>query len=102
MASVRTNPDYIKTLAPYQDQAAAAFGSAASTVSGVAERVSSTHGVVCDVSKSALHNLEEAHNNLARAMQGFSTQLADWLRSAADAYQSTDELAADNLNRQVS
>ncbi|MBY0441264.1 MAG: ESX-1 secretion-associated protein [Mycobacteriaceae bacterium] len=101
MADLRTNPDYIKTLAPHQTQAAAAFGSAAGAISGLAERVSTTHGVVCGVSQSALQNLEEAHNNLAKAMQEFSNQLATWLSKASDAYARTDNLAAENLHRQI-
>lgn len=101
MEDVSVDPDYIQRLAPYQEQAADAFGSAAGVVSGMAHQVSSTHGVVCDGSRAALRNLEEAHNHLAATMQGFSTQLAEWLRTAAYAYGSADDLAAKNLNRQV-
>lgn len=101
MTDLFADPDYIKGLAPYQDQAAAAFDSASGAVSGLAEKVSSTHGVICGGSKRALQEVEDAHNALALAMQKYSSDLAAWLRTAACAYENTDELAAHEVNRQV-
>lgn len=101
MTDLSADPDYIRSLAPSQDAAAEAFGAAASAVSGIAHDVSSTHGVVCGGVKNALKDAEDAHNKLASAMQKYSSELAEWLRTAASAYESTDGLAARNLNRQI-
>ena len=101
MTDLFADPEYIKSLAPFQDQAAEAFASAASAVSGIAHDVSSTHGVVCYGAKDALNRVEDAHNKLAKAMQNYSSELAAWLRTASSAYENTDDVAALNLKRQI-
>ncbi|MBY0443014.1 MAG: ESX-1 secretion-associated protein [Mycobacteriaceae bacterium] len=101
MADVSADPDYIKSVAPYHEQAADVFGLAASTVNGSADKISASHGAICNASKDALKGVEEAHNRLAAAMQQYSTDLAASLRTAADAYQDTDDFAAKHFNRQL-
>ncbi|MBY0440991.1 MAG: ESX-1 secretion-associated protein [Mycobacteriaceae bacterium] len=101
MSELFADPDYIKSLAPYQEEAAAAFGAAASAVSGIADDVHATHGVICYGAQDALKEAEEAHTQLANAMQNYSTELAAWLLTASCAYENTDDVAARNLNRQI-
>lgn len=98
---VSVSPSYLAKLADLQDEAATTFSSAASAVSGLAHTVSSTHGVICDASKGALQSAQDAHNRAAIAMENYSKALSTWLRSAASAYENADEMAAHNLNRQI-
>lgn len=95
------SPDYIRSLAKFHDSAAAAFKAANSAVAGLAETVSTTHTTYADASKAALARAEAAHTKLAAAMQNYSTGIAAWLRQAADAYEGADQLAAENLRKQV-
>lgn len=101
MPTVSVTPSYLQGLAQHQDEAATAFSAAASAVSGMAHKVSASHGVVCDRSKPALRNAEDAHNRLAAAMQKYANDLASWLRSAAYAYESNDDAIAQTMRRQM-
>ena len=101
MVLVSVTPSYLEGLAQHQDQAAATFGTVADAVSGMAHRVSESHGVACSNSKQALQNAEHAHNKLAYAMQDYAKALAGWLRTAAYAYENAEEGITQSMRRQM-
>lgn len=101
LTGISIDPEYINNLAPYHEQAADTFGSAASVVSGSADKISASHGMICNASKDALKNVEEIHNKLAAALQEYSNNLAVSLRTAARSYEGTDSWAAKRLNNQM-
>lgn len=103
MPLVSVTKEYLAVLAQHQREAAATFAEAASAVSGLAHRVWHTHGAICESheARHCLRNVEDAHNRLAYGMQKYANDLADWLTQAAYAYESTDDIAAQNMRRQI-
>ena len=100
-AALAVDPDRIKALAPYHQQAVDTFDAAANSVTGAAETISAAHGRVCDASKDALHNVEQAHNALVATMQKYCAGVAAALPDAAATYERTDEWATKSLASQL-
>ena len=101
MADVEITTEHLKQLADKQDQAAAGSGAAATTASNLKTDVWVTHGVASGPSNAAFTKAANARQDAGLALQKASAMLAEKLRAAATAYDSTDDQTSANLNKQL-
>src|SRR5215813_3375724 len=101
MQDLVVTPNYLDKLATIDDQTSDKTASAAGVASGISTDLWVTHGVICEKSNRALTDAEAARRSLVEAMQSFAHQLALKLGTAADAYSSTDQEMAANIDKQI-
>jgi hypothetical protein len=101
MTYLTVDPKYLKELAKKQDRASAKAGSAAEATSEASKWVWWTHGVISGASNAGVANAEAARRAAGEAMEKTAAHLGLTLRKAAEAYEGTDQDAAENLDKQV-
>jgi len=101
MENLVVNPEHLKGLATTQEVAATKEGAAATAASGIETAVWVTHGVVCGASNVAFTKAEAARRSAGDAMKKTSTNLAEKLRVASTAYESTDQQTGGQIDKQV-
>jgi hypothetical protein len=101
MADVTVTPEHLDKLATAQDQAATQAGTAASAAAGLEVDCWVSHGVVSGASNVAFTKAAEARKSTGEAMSKASTELAAKLRTAKKVYNTTDDQAGKNLDKQM-
>jgi ESX secretion-associated protein EspC/F len=101
MSDLVVAPDYLNQLATIDGQTSDKIGSAAAVATGIKDDVWVTHGMISGESNEALADAEAARRSLVEAMQTYAHDLATKVKAAVDAYVSTDEQAAENIDTQV-
>jgi hypothetical protein len=90
-----------EVLAPKQDRTKDNFKQSAGAVDGVGVNVWVNHGLACGPGNDAVVEVEVRRAEAIGLMIDVATDLADKLRTAAKAYDTTDSQAAQNLDKQM-
>jgi len=93
--------EHLSKLATTQDQTADELAAATAAASNLSTQVWVSHGVTSGFSNVAFTKAEAARRAAGEAMKEASSSLAGKLRTASDVYQSTDEQAGKNIDKQV-
>lgn len=101
MQELTVDPDYLNELAGFQDQASGQATSGAKATHKVSHDLWLTHGVISGVSNTEVSDAVNDRVAAGKAIAKACAALADSLRSAADAYQGTDEQESENLDNQL-
>ncbi|MCV7412202.1 hypothetical protein AWC05_13145 [Mycobacterium florentinum] len=101
MSDLVVTPNYLDELATIENKASAKIGSAAEVTKGISSDLWLTHGVASEPSNVALTRVQDARRSTVEALQRVCQDLAVKLGTAADAYASTDERAAGNIDKRV-
>lgn len=101
MADVVITSEHLNTLATTQDQASTQAGAAATAASNLEVQAWVSHGVISGASNIAFAKAAAARQSTGQAMSTASTELALKLRTAKEAYETTDEQSGKTLNKQV-
>lgn len=95
--NLRVLTEHIDQLGNNQSTAAGVLKVAGETVNDIAARVSSTHGVACFASNSAIADVESARDAARTKLWHMSNDLATRLQSASDNYNNADWRASKDI-----
>ncbi len=101
MANLSVDPDYLKELAKYQDQAAVKSGSGATATNEITKNIWVTHGAISAHSNNAADRCVAKRRAAGAAMAKASADLAAKLRTAGLTYEGVDDKLSGNFNKQM-
>ncbi|MCV7355541.1 ESX-1 secretion-associated protein [Mycolicibacterium fluoranthenivorans] len=91
--------EQVRKLSSKQRSAADQITGANRAIAGVADRVSSTHGLVCFLTTNALAAADGARNAAGSALHTASNDLSEKLTTAADHYDNADYRAGKRISQ---
>ena len=97
--NLRVLTEHVRKLSTKQHAAADQLTGASRAIAGVAEQVSSSHGLVCFLSTSALTTADTARTAAGSVLHTMSTDLAEKLIAAADNYDNADYRAGIRISQ---
>ena len=101
MSELNVTPPYLEGLAQKHDTAKTDLGMAGEATRGIGKEVWLTHGVICGAANTAIAQAEASRSVASVGMKAVSEDLAEKLRAARGAYESTDEQTGRNIDKQV-
>lgn len=97
--NLRVLTEHVRKLADRQQAAADQITGANRATTGVADRVSDTHGLVCFLTSSALSAADEARQSAGSALHKVSNDLSEKLTTAAGNYDNADYRAGNRISQ---
>lgn len=100
--NLRVVTEHLLHLSEKQSRAAEKLIGANRAVSGVAEAVSSTHGVACSLTNQAVGEAVARRAAAGENLRKVSTELDEKLKSAASNYANADYMAGKSIDNECS
>ena len=99
--NIKVDPKHLRGLATTQEQPSDDMTAAINATAGISKKIWISHGVYVGAANKAIERAEAARNTAGKAVQAFSADLAETLRTAVTAYEGTDDNAGENIDTQV-
>jgi len=101
MDNLKVTPDFLRQLAQKQTNAADTISTATAQTEGLANKVVSTHGVVCQGSHTPIKTAEAQRQRAITELATVSQQTAERLLEGLDEYKKADGESSDVMDKQV-
>lgn len=90
--------EHIDELAGHHETAADKILGANRFAQGVADRVESTHGLICYATSLAMSDAESSRSSAGQALHRVSTEFGEKLRNTSTNYQNTEYISGQKLS----
>ena len=101
MDNLKVTPDFLRQLAQKQTNAADTISTATAQTEGLANKVVSTHGVVCQGSHTPIKTAEAQRQRAITELATVSQQTAERLLEGLDEYEKADGESKNVMDKQV-
>jgi len=101
MDNLKVTPDFLRELAQKQTNAADTISTATAQTEGLANKVVTTHGVVCSGSHTPIKTAETQRQRAITELATVSQQTAERLLEGLDDYTATDDQSSTVIDKQV-
>jgi hypothetical protein len=101
MENLKVTPDFLRQLAQKQTNAADTISTATAQTEGLANKVVSTHGVVCWGSHTPIKTAEAQRQRAITELATVSQQTAERLLEGLDDYKKADDESKNVMDKQV-
>jgi len=101
MQNLKVTPDFLRQLAQKQTNAADTISTATAQTEGLAKKVKSTHGVVCQGSHTPIETAETQRQRAITELATVSQQTAQRLLESLDEYKKADGESKNVMDKQV-
>jgi len=101
MDNLKVTPDFLTQLAQKQTNAAEEISTATAQTEGLANKVVSTHGVVCSGSHTPIKTAETQRQRAITELAIVSQQTAERLLEGLEDYTTSDGKSSDVMDKQV-